>query len=72
MNKVSGKMMSRLLQKLDLPIAFASTFFLHLLGVGINMAILGKVTGEMLVFVGCTIGKGGMLTVVLLVRAGHY
>lgn len=57
--------------KSRLPIALASTFFLHLLGVGIDMAVLAEVAREVLDVFGGTIGKASVVTVILLVRASH-
>ena len=54
-----------------LPIAFASTFLLHLLRVGVDMARLGKVAREMLRILSSAVSEAGMVTVVLLVGASH-
>lgn len=55
-----------------LPAALASTVLLGLLGVGVGVAGLGEVAGEMLGGVGGTIGEAGVVTVVELVRLAHW
>ncbi len=55
-----------------LPIAFTSTFFLHFLGVGIDMTVLAEVARKMLDIFGSTVGETGVVTIILLVGAGHW
>ena len=57
--------------RLSVPVAFASTVFLGFLRIGIDEARLGEVAGEMLLGSGGTISKTSVVTVILLMGAGH-
>lgn len=59
------------MRKWSLPIAFASAFFLHLVRIGVDVAILGEETRKVLGVVGSTVSETSMVTVVLLVGASH-
>jgi hypothetical protein len=54
------------------PVAFASTVLLGLLGISIDEARLGEVAGEMLLGSGGSISETSVVTVILLMGAGHY
>jgi hypothetical protein len=56
----------------SLPVASTSSILLGLLGVLTNMATLSKVLGEVLVRGGSAISNALVVTVVALVRSGHY
>jgi hypothetical protein len=57
--------------KLFLPVTLSSTIFLRFLGISIDRARLGEVAGEMLLGSGGTISKTSVVTVILLMGAGH-
>jgi len=54
------------------PVAFASTVLLGLLGISIDEARLGEVAGEMLLGSGASISETSVVTIILLMGAGHY
>ena len=56
----------------DKPVALATALLLDLLGVGIDVAGLGKVTREVLLRLGGAVGEAGVVTIVLLVGASHW
>ena len=51
---------------MDLPVTLATTVFLGLLRVGIDVARLGEVTRKVLLGQSGAVGKAGMITIVLL------
>ena len=51
----------------NLPVALASSFLLDLLRVSVDVAGLGKVAGKVVLGDSSTVGKGDMVTVILLV-----
>jgi hypothetical protein len=55
----------------NLPTALAGAVLLGLLGVGVDMAGLGEVAGEMLGGQGGAVSKAGMVTIIVLVRLAH-
>ena len=55
----------------DLPVAFATAFFLGLLGIRVDVARLGEVAGEVLLWGGGAIGKAGVVTIVVFLGASH-
>lgn len=54
-----------------LPVTLPATILLGLLGVSIDMASLGEVTGEMLFRLSGTVGEADVVTVIQLVGSGH-
>jgi hypothetical protein len=56
---------------LSLPVTLSSTIFLRFLGISIDEARLGEVAGEMLLWSGSTISETSVVTVILLMGAGH-
>lgn len=54
-----------------MPIAFASTFLLHFLGVSVDVPGLAEIAREVLDVVCSAVGKAGVVTVVLLVGTSH-
>ena len=55
----------------EIPIALSATFFLRLLGIRINVARLGKVAGEMLLWQSGAVGKASVVTIVVFLSASH-
>jgi hypothetical protein len=56
----------------SLPATLAGAVLLGLLGVGVGVAGLGEVTGEVFRGEGGAIGEAGVVTVVELVRFAHW
>ena len=56
----------------NLPAALASTVLFGLLGVGVDMARLGEVAGEVLDRQGSTVSEAGVVTIIVFVRLSHY
>ena len=53
------------------PVALSTTFLLHLLGISIDVARLGKVARKVFLIRGSASSNAGMVTVVLLNSASH-
>jgi hypothetical protein len=58
--------------RISSPVAFASTVLLSLLGISIDEAMFGEIAGEMLLGSGSTISETSVVTVILLMGAGHW
>jgi hypothetical protein len=54
-----------------LPATLAGTILLGLLGIGVNVAGLGEVAGEVLGGEGGAISEAGVVAVIVLVRLAH-
>ncbi len=58
--------------RLSVPVAFASAILLCFLGVSIDEARFGEVAGQMLLGSGGAISETSVVTIILLVGAGHW
>ena len=54
-----------------LPVTLASTILLGLLGIGVSMAVLGEVLGDVVLWAGSAVGQGRVVSVVGFVGASH-
>ena len=56
----------------DLPVAFATSFLLDLLGISVDVSVLGEIAREMLDLIGSAVSKASVVTIVLLMGASHW
>lgn len=56
---------------IDIPVASAATILLCLLWIGVDVALLGEESGEVLFGMGGTVGKASVVSVIELVRTSH-
>ena len=56
----------------DVPVALSATFLLDLVWISVDMAGLGKVTGEVFLSRGGPIGQGDVVTVVEFMGTSHW
>ena len=53
------------------PIGFTSSVLLGLLGIRVNVTVLGKIAREVLIGVGSAVSEPRVITIVVFMRAGH-